>query len=34
MANEQNTIKKDSEVVVKIENLCKEYKMFDRKQYH
>ena len=31
MANEQNTIKKDSEVVVKIENLCKEYKMFDRK---
>ncbi len=31
MANEQNTIKDDSEVVVKIENLCKEYKMFDRK---
>ena len=31
MKNEQNTIKEDSEVVVKIENLCKEYKMFDRK---
>lgn len=31
MDKEQNTIKEDSEVVVKIENLCKEYKMFDRK---